>query len=430
MTDRVQITGTRSETPTKRRLLAAGSIGNMLEWYDFAVYGYLAQYIGNRFFPSDDPLSSLLAAFGAFAAGYLARPLGALIFGQIGDAMGRKNLLTISITVMGISTVCIGLLPSHDQIGPAAGVLLVVFRVLQGISVGGEFPGSIVFLAEHTQKERRGLITSFVETGAFAGFLLGSALAGVLTGMFSDAQMTDGIWRFPFLFGAVIMVIGLFLRRTLTVPETLGRKSKDRLPVIAAIRNHWKDILRVAGMALSANVSFYIMFVFAVSYLTDRMHVSTAKAMDINTMSLVLIMLMAPLGGFLSDRFGRRPVLLTANILLLIATYPLFWLIHHQSTSLIFLGQAGFALIVGALFGASPATMAEVSPKKVRVSILSIGYNVPLALFGGTAPAVATLLIQRTSDDMSPAFYMMLFAFVAVIAVSSLKKSYRDNIET
>ena len=207
------------------------------------------------------------------------------------------------------------------------------------------------------------------------------------------------------------------------VPETVERDERGRAPVVAAIRFHWKDILRIAGLALSANVGFYIMFVFAVSYLTEQMHVSTAKAMDINTGALFLIMLVVPLGGFLTDRFGRKAVLLVFNVALLAAAVPLFWLVHHQAAWPILLGQAGFALIIGVLLGANPATMAEIAAKPVRVSVISIGYNIALAAFGGTAPAVATYLIARTSDDFSPAYYMMVFAVVAIGTTLSLKRS-------
>lgn len=301
-------------------------------------------------------------------------------------------------------------------------MLLVLLRIVQGISVGGEFSGSIVFTAEHAPAGKRGLFTSFANMGATAGFLLGSGLVAILASFVSDAQLSDGVWRIAFLSGAIIMVIGILMRRTLTMPETVDPGEDALPPVVAALRHHWRDILRVAALALSANVGFYIMFVFAVSYLTDEMHVSTQKAMDINTAALVVIMVTVPLGGYLSDRFGRKPVLFTANVALLLGAYPMFALLHHQSDMLIFLGQAGFGLIVGILFGVNPATMAEISPKAVRVSVLSIGYNVALAAFGGTAPAVATFLIERTSEDMSPAWYMMAFAILALATTLSFRE--------
>ncbi|MEM1149246.1 MAG: MFS transporter [Pseudomonadota bacterium] len=404
------------------KLVAAGSIGNALEWYDFAIYGYLAPYIASQFFPSDDPLSSLLAAFGAFAAGYLARPLGAIIFGQIGDTIGRKHLLTISITMMGLSSMCIGLLPTYDQIGPAAGVVLVIFRVMQGISVGGEFTGSMVFLTENAPRGRRGLLASTVNIGCIAGFLLGSGFTALLGNLVSDDQLSDGTWRIAFLSGAIIMIIGLVLRRSLTVPDAVDRTKSGVPPVVLAIHSHWRKILTVACLALSANVGFYILFVFAVSYLTDEMHVSTARAMDINTAALFLMMCVVPIGGWISDIFGRKPVLIVFNFALFISAYPLFWLMHHNQDYMILMGQVGFALIAGIIFGTNPATLPEFSPKEARVSVLALGYNLAMALFGGTAPAVATLLIERTSNDMSPAFYMMLFPLLAVLVLLKLKE--------
>ncbi len=419
---------TEDAAPGLRKVLAAGAIGNVLEWFDFAIYGYLAQYISTQFFPSSNPLSALLAVYGAFAAGYLARPVGAMVFGHLGDTIGRKHILVLSIVMMGCSTAAIGFLPTYDQIGPIAGVLLVLLRVCQGISVGGEFTGSMVFIAEHAPPRQRGLLTSVTNVGGVAGFLAGSALAAVMANIFSEEQINDTMWRFAFMSGIVIMVIGLLLRRSLTVPETVDRGEREMSPVVAAFRLHWRDLLRVAGLALPANVGFYIMFVFAVSYLTDEMHVSTARAMDINTFALVVMMFVVPLGGWLGDVWGRKRTLFVINFALLIAAYPLFALMHHSATSMILLGQLGFTLIIGLLFGANPATLVEISPKSVRVSVLSIGYSLALALFGGTAPAVATYLVERTSDDMAPAFYIMVFAVVAMVAVLSIKDRTTEEI--
>lgn len=408
-----------------QRTAAAGAIGNAMEWYDFAIYGYMAPFISKIFFPSDDPLSSLLALYGAFAAGYLARPLGGMVFGHLGDTFGRKFIMVLSVTVMGVCSVAIGLLPTYEQVGPLAGIMLVVLRILQGLSVGGEYTGSAVFVAERAPQRRRGFLTSFIVAGAVGGFLVGSAVATGLTNLYSAEEMANFIWRIPFLAGAVIMVAGLLIRRTLDEIEPVDEDEEDlgTSPVLYAFRHHWREMLRVAGLALSANVAFYILFVFAVSYLTDRMHVSTAKALDINTLCMVLLVLMPLLGAAISDAIGRKVALIVPTVALLVFAWPLWWLMHHEDFTMILLGQLGFAVIIGWIFGVNPVTMAESLPAKVRVSVLSIGYNVPLAIFGGTAPAVATYLIQRTGDDFAPAYYVMVLAAVSLVAVLTLKET-------
>lgn len=419
----------KTAPPSAGRTAAAGAVGNVLEWFDFAIYGYMAPFLSALFFPTDDPLSSLLAVYGAFAAGYLARPIGGMVFGHLGDTLGRKFVMVASVTLMGVCTVAIGLLPTYEEIGPLAGVLLITLRVLQGLSVGGEYTGSTVFVAEQAPTERRGFFTSFVVVGAIGGFLLGSGIAAALTNIYSDEEMSDMIWRFPFLAGILIMGVGILIRRSLGEVET--HQDDDDLgpsPVLYAFRHHWRDMLRVAALALGANVGFYILFVFAISYLTDRMHISTAKAMDINTICMFVLVLVPLLSSSLSDRIGRKPILLMCGIGLVLGAYPLWWLMHHESLTLILLGQLGFAFIVGAIFGVNPVTMAEVVPRKVRVSVLSIGYNVPLALFGGTAPAVATYLIERTGDDFAPAYYLIALAFVSLIGVATLPETYRRTM--
>lgn len=403
---------------------AAGAVGNAMEWYDFAIYGYMAPFIAKLFFPAEDELSSLLAVYGAFAAGYLARPLGGMVFGHLGDTCGRKFVMVLSVTVMGLSTVVIGLLPTAADIGPVAGVILVALRILQGLSVGGEYTGSTVFVAESAPARTRGFLTSFVVSGAIGGFLLGSAVAALLTNLYSPEEMAEHVWRIPFLSGVVIMVVGLLIRRSLEeVEPTEPAEDLGPSPVLHAFRHHLGAMVRVACLALGANVAFYILFVFAISYLTDRMHVSTANAMDINTLCMVVLVVMPILGAAVSDRIGRKPALLVPMALLVAGAYPLWWLMHHHDLTMILLGQLGFAVLVGWIFGVNPVAMAEQLPRKVRVSGLSVGYNVPLALFGGTAPAVATYLVERTGDDFTPAYYVMALASVSLVAIATMPET-------
>ena len=268
-----------SNPSDSRRNVFAGIFGNVLEWYDFAVYGFLAPILGTAFFPADDQVASLLAAFGVFAIGYIARPLGGVIFGHLGDKIGRKPSLILSIMCMGAATLAIGVLPAHAQIGTAAAFLLVVLRILQGISVGGEYTGSIVFLGEHAPPEKRGLQSCWPEFGGIIGFLLGSGIGALTSNLLGEQAMHAWGWRIPFLLGAVIAVFGAIFRRGLTeTPALQNLEQRSTSPVIVALQDHWRPILRMVSLILVGSVGFYMMFVYVASYLTDQMHFSTARA--------------------------------------------------------------------------------------------------------------------------------------------------------
>ncbi len=402
----------------------------MLEWYDFAVYGTLAPILGKLFFPADDPTASLLAAFGVFAIGYAARPLGGIILGHIGDRMGRKPALILSVLMMGAGTTAIGVLPTHAEIGTAAAVLLVVLRILQGLSVGGEYPSSIVFLAEHAPPERRGYVASWPMFGSVVGFLLGSAFGALLSNLMSEAALEAWGWRLPFLFGAVIALCGVLFRRHMSEPPAFAAAQPlTAAPIVAAFRDHWRAIVQIIGLSLVNAVGFYLLWVYATSYLTDRMHVSTADALDINTLSLVVMMPAVTLSAILSDRIGRKPLLYFVSLGTLLLAWPLWWLMHHQSFLLILLGQVGFAVLYGAGYAGLSAVMIEILPAGVRCSASAIGYNICLGLFGGTTPLVATYLVERTADDFAPAYYLMATAVISLIATLSLPETARKPLQ-
>ena len=295
-----------------RSQIYAGAVGNVLEWYDFAVYGFLAPLIGKIFFPAGDPVASLLAAYGVFAVGYAARPLGSILFGHLGDRIGRKPALILSMTMMGSATLAIALLPGHAEIGLSAAVLLLVLRALQGISVAGEYGTSAVLLVERAPADRRGLVGGWVMAACNLGFLLGSAVAAAASTLLGNAAMAAWGWRIPFLLGTAIAVHVLIMRRKLEEsPLAAGREAAATLPVVEALRDHWRVIVQIVCLVMPTAVTFYMCFVYASSFLTERMHVSTAKALDITTLALVLQVVIAPVTGFIADRVGRRPLMLS-----------------------------------------------------------------------------------------------------------------------
>ena len=412
-----------------RKNVVAGTIGNVLEWYDFAVYGYLAPIIGKAFFPADDPTASLLAAFGVFAVGYAARPLGGMIFGHLGDKIGRKRALILSVVLMGAGTFAIGILPDFSQIGVAAAVLLVGLRIVQGISVGGEYSGSIVFLAEHAPPARRAFFASWPGTASCAGFLLGSGITALIGWIIGNAALDAWGWRIPFLLGATIAISAAIFRRQMTespVCEDMERVAGS--PVVQALRYHWRPILHMISLILVVGVGFYMLFVYAVSYLTQQMHISTARALDINTASLAVMMVAMPLAGALSDKIGRKPLLYATSLGTLVLAWPLWALMHHQDTWLILAGQSGFAVLFGIAYGVNSAAMVEMLPPQVRCSAVAIGYNVCLGLFGGTVPLVSTYLVERTADDFAPVYYLMVTAAISSAVIFRLPEMARKPL--
>lgn len=405
----------------ERRTVLAGIAGNVMEWYDFAVYGYFAPIIGRHFFPSDDPAASLIAAFGVFAAGFLMRPVGGLIFGHIGDQIGRKAALTISVLAMAIPTCLIGMLPGHAVLGTTASVLLVALRMIQGVSVGGEYTTSVVFLVESAKPNRRGLAGSWSTVGAVVGTLMGSAVGALISTVFSDATVHDWAWRLPFVFGLFVGLAGLYIREHLPEPDAAREKTAEsRAPVWEAFREQWRPMLQISALNIFNAVGFYAAFVFVVTYFEKVSHLSTSTALDVNTLNMLVLVGVLPAAGALSDRIGRKPILFGATLAALVFAWPLFWLMAHSTPSMAMIGQLGFALIVGAFCGVIPVTMVEAFPARVRCSAVSIGYNLCLGIVGGTTPLVAMWLIEHTHDDLSPAYYLMAAAAISLVMVLRL----------
>ncbi|CAN5573661.1 citrate-proton symporter [soil metagenome] len=400
---------------TSGRSIAAGAIGNVLEWYDFAIYGYFAAQIGRTFFAREDHISQILAAFGVFAVGYLMRPLGGALIGYIGDRFGRAAALTFSITAMVVPTFLVGVLPGYDTLGLAAPVILTGLRMLQGLSVGGECPTSVVFLYEHAPPGRRGLCAAIAFCGSNAGILLGSATGGLIAALMTPEELDRWGWRIPFILGLALGIVGYFLRRHLSEPGAAAAAARS--PLVEVVRDHRPLLLWLAGVALFGAVGFYLMFVYVVSWLQLADKIAPAHALGINTACMVAMIPIILATGWLSDKVGRRPLLTAAFALGLVGAYPLLWLMHHQSLAMIVLGQMGFVAIVGLFFGSLGGAMVEATPPQVRCSATALGYNITFGVAGGLSPLVATWLVYRTGDDLSPAFMIMAAAAVSLLAM-------------
>jgi MHS family proline/betaine transporter-like MFS transporter len=398
-------------------------IGNVLEWYDFAIYGYFAAAIGRHFFPHEDPVAQLLSSFGVFAVGYLMRPAGGALIGHIGDRFGRRRALTFSVAAMAISTFLVGLLPGYATISLAAPVTLTLLRMVQGLSVGGEYTSSIVFLIEHAPESRRGLMGSLAPCAASGGILLGSAVgAGFAAAMPTETLNAWG-WRIPFLLGPVVGIAGYLLRRHMQ--ETVTVERGQRAPIVETLHDHWRIVLHIAGLSAFVAVSFYVSFVYLVSWLQIADRIAPARALEINSFSMAILLPVTIAGGWLSDRVGRRPILQLATVLGFVTTLPLWLLMHHPSAELALLGQLGMVLIVGLFNGALAAAIVERAPPSVRCTAVALGYNVCLGVIGGLSPLAATWLVQRTGDEVAPAFLIMATAVISLLVVLRMAETRR-----
>jgi MHS family proline/betaine transporter-like MFS transporter len=409
--------------PPIYKTVAAGMIGNLLEWYDFAIYGYFAAAIGRHFFPHQDPVAQLLSAFGVFAVGYLMRPVGGALIGHIGDRFGRRAALTFSVVAMAIPTFLIGLLPGYATIGLAAPVALTLLRMVQGLSVGGEYTSSMVFLVEHAPERRRGLMGALASCGATAGILLGSAVGAGFAATMSSAALEAWGWRIPFLLGLVVGIAGYLLRRH--VQETLPTERRQRAPIVETLRDHWWVVLGIAGLSAFFAAGFYVTFVYLVSWLQTADGIAPARALEINSFSMAVVLPITIAAGWLSDRTGRKPFLLLATILGFVAALPLWWMMHHPSAELAQLGQLGLVLIVGLFVGALPAAMVECAPPSVRCTAVALGYNLTLGVIGGLTPLVAAWLVERTGDELAPAFLIMATAVISFLVILRMPETYR-----
>jgi len=410
-------------TAHRRRVIAVGMIGNVLEWYDFAIYGYFAAQIGRYFFPHEDPIAQLLSAFGVFAIGYLMRPIGGAIVGHIGDRFGRRAALSFSVAAMAIPTFLIGLLPGYHIIGLSAPIALTVLRMVQGLSVGGEYTSSMVFLVEHAPEGRRGLMGALAGTGATIGILLGSAVGAAFAASMSTAALDAWAWRIPFLLGLLVGIMGFVLRRYVLEAGVAVRRM--RAPIVETLHDHWRLVAGFAGLSVFCAGTFYVGFVYIVSWLQTADGIAPARALEINSFSMMVLLPVTIAAGWVSDRIGRKPLMFLTSAGGLVGALPLFWLLNHPSDLLAQLGQLGFVFLVGIYYAALPALLVEAAPATVRCTAVALGYNLCYGLFGGLSALAATWLVGRTGDEMAPAFLIMAAAAVTLATLFWFRETYR-----
>lgn len=425
-------THTPVDTATRRRVIGASFIGNFVEWFDYAMYGYLAVTISAVFFPDSDPATGLMLTFSLFAVSFLVRPLGGFFWGHIGDRFGRRIALSWSILIMSLATFLIALIPGYATIGIWAPLALLAMRLVQGFSASGEYAGASAFLVEYAPPRKRGIYAAVVPASTATGLLLGSLIATVLTATLDDQQMIDWGWRLPFLLAAPMGLIGRYIRSKLEdTPAFREMATKDeavKAPVSELFRQHWGRLLQASGAVLLNAVGFYVILSYMPTYLSEELGLDQTSSYVATTVALATYIGFIFITGTLSDRYGRKRILISASVAFLIFTVPAFYLLGTDSFAVVLLVQILLGGMLALNDGTLPSFLAEMFPTKVRYTGFAVSFNLSNALFGGTAPLVATWLIATSGNDVAPGWYLMAAAAVSLIAVALATETSKDPL--
>jgi MHS family proline/betaine transporter-like MFS transporter len=410
--------------------VAAAVIGNALEWYDFIVFGFFAVIIARLFFPAESQYASLLLTTATFGVGFFMRPVGGILIGIYADRRGRKASLLLIIGLMTLAIAMIGFAPTYAAIGIAAPLLVVLARLLQGFSAGGEFASSTAFLIESAPAHRRGFYGSWQMVGQGLAVLTGALLGALITRIFTPEALDSWAWRIPFLFGLVIGPLGLYIRRRLDETEdflAITRNTGKQQALGAALAAHVRQVLATFGVVVSGTISFYVILLYMPTFARMQLHLPLDQAFSAQAISLACMIVLIPIFGALSDHIGRKPIMISALVLYFVLTYPLFsWMYANQSFASLLVTQVILCCLLGAMFGPISTALAEQFQAHVRTTGLGTAYNMAVMLFGGFAPFFVSWLIQATGLPTAPAFYVMFGAVAGILAALLLKERARD----
>ena len=403
-----------------QKLVFYSSLGGLLEFYDFVIYALLASYISQHFFSSGNTTISLLATFSTFALGYLVRPLGGVIFGHLGDKYGRKKPFVLSVFIMASSTFLMGCIPTEQTIGLLAPIILILLRMTQGLSLGGEIPGSITYISELSEK-RRGLYTAILFCGITPGVLLGTLVIGILLHFITNEQMMAWGWRIPFLLGGVLGIVNYFLRKRFQeLPLFQELKNQlHKIPALVVIKYHIKNLLAATFLTANAAICIVLLFLFIPTYLDKFLHFPVREVSWYASLFLFISILLYPGFGFIADKTDKTKWLAALSILSITMAFPIFYSYMHKQLLFPF---AMSALLMALCWGFIPGILADLFPVKVRYSGIGISYNLALAIFGGLAPAMATLLIHLSHNLIYPAFILLSSGILSLIGTFLAKK--------
>jgi len=418
---------------TLKRAITASAMGNATEWFDYGVYAYATVYIAANFFPSENPTTQTLSALLVFAVSFIIRPIGGLVWGPLGDRLGRQRVLAATILLMASATFCVGLLPTYATIGVWAPILLIALRVVQGFSTGGEYGGAATFMAEYAPDRKRGFYGSFLEFGTIAGFTGGALLVLATESIFGTEAFGDWGWRIPFLVAGPLGAVGLYLRTKLEdTPvfrelEEAGLTEHETKTEFKDLFHHWRPMVKLAGLVIALNVVNYTLLAYMPTYLQEQLSLSSQAALTLIIIGQLVMMVFIPFFGGLSDRVGRKPMWWFSLIGLFVVAVPMY-LLMAQSFVFALIAFAVLGLFYLPQLSTISATFPAMFPTHVRYAGFAIAYNVATSLFGGTAPAVNEALIGATGNSLIPAYYMMASCVVGMVALAFVPETARASI--
>ncbi|WP_226087804.1 MFS transporter [Mesobacillus sp. S13] len=421
---------------TTWRVLIASLVGSSIEWFDYFLYGTMAALVFNQlFFVNEDPTVGLLLAYASFALSFFIRPFGGIIFSHIGDRIGRKKTLVLTLSLMGAATFAMGILPTYQAIGVAAPIILITLRLIQGLGIGGEWGGALLLATEYAPAERRGFFGSIPQMGVTIGMVMGT-LALWLMSLLPEQQFMSWGWRVPFIFSALLVVFGLWIRKGIDeTPEFKEVQQKGeipKLPIVDTLRYYWKEVLITIGAKVVETAPFYIFSTFIVSYATSTLGFSRSAVLGSVMVSTVITTILIPIMGSLSDRIGRKKLYIAGTVAMMAFAFPYFWMIHQGSVLMLVLATIiGLGIIWAPITAVLGTMFSEIFDAKVRYTGVSLGYQIGAAVAGGTAPLVATALLAAFDNSYVPvALYIMFTAVVSLIAIWAVKSRVESTVIT
>ncbi|MCZ8540562.1 MFS transporter [Psychrobacillus sp. FSL K6-2365] len=415
------------------RILIASLVGSSIEWFDYFLYGTMAALVFNQlFFVNEDPTVGLLLAYASFALSFFIRPFGGIIFSHIGDRIGRKKTLVITLTLMGVATFAMGLLPTYEAIGVAAPILLITLRLIQGLGIGGEWGGALLLATEYAPAEKRGFFGSIPQMGVTIGMMMGTLALWIMTLLPENSFMTWG-WRVPFILSALLVIFGLWIRKGIDeTPEFKKVKESGeipKLPIVETLRYYWREVLITIGAKVVETAPFYIFGTFVVSYATTNLGFSRSSTLAAVMIATVVTTILIPIMGSLSDKVGRKKLYITGSIGMIVYAFPYFWLIHQGSVAMLIIATViGLGIIWAPITAVLGTMFSEIFDAKVRYTGVTLGYQIGAAVAGGTAPLVATALLAKFDNSYVPvAIYIIFTALISLVAIWAVKDRGRQQ---
>ncbi|MFI8492672.1 MFS transporter [Peribacillus butanolivorans] len=423
------------EKKQMRRILIASLVGSSIEWFDYFLYGTVAALVFNQlFFVNEDPTIGLLLSYASFALAFFIRPFGGVIFSHIGDRIGRKKTLVLTLSLMGVATFGMGLLPTYQAVGIWAPILLITLRLVQGLGIGGEWGGALLLAVEYAPAEKRGLFGAIPQMGVTIGMLLGTIALSIMTLLSESAFMTWG-WRLPFIFSALLVFFGLWIRKGIDETPSFKKVKESgevpKLPIVETLKNYWREVLIAVGAKVVETAPFYIFSTFVVSYATSTLGFSRTATLTAVMIATIITTILIPFMGMLSDKIGRKRLFIGGTIGMALFAFPYFWLLQQKSVLLLIIATViGLGVIWAPITAVLGTMFSEIFDARIRYTGITLGYQIGAALAGGTAPLVATALLNRFNNSYVPvAIYIIFASVLSLAAIGAVKDRSNQKLD-